>query len=134
MCNNGGVLLDDLTEIQSIQKNENRNEETIDCSQCFKIPQAFCLLASENKPNKVRMDFNDMVEKMTKDSQAKICGCIEGYLPQYNETNGALMKCHDPIIKTATTGGRCLVQEHCRGVKNSVSLVLNTFLMHYFSL
>lgn len=33
-----------------------------------------------------------------------------------------ILRCHDPIIKTATIGGRCLVQEHCRGLKDSICL------------
>ena len=52
----------------------------------------------------VRMDFNDMVEKMTKDPENKACSCAEGYLPIYHPESGFLMRCHDPIIKTATLG------------------------------
>ena len=56
------------------------------------------------KPMEVRMDFNDMVEKMTKDPENKACICAEGYLPIYHPETGFLMRCHDPIIKTATLG------------------------------
>ena len=52
----------------------------------------------------VRMDFDDMVEKMTKDPENKACSCAEGYLPIYHPETGFLMRCHDPIIKTATLG------------------------------
>ena len=127
MCNNGGNL-NDAVEIQ--QKIEN-DPSIVDCSKCLEIPQAFCLASSENNPNEVRMDFNDMIEKMTSESDKKVCSCAEGYLPIYNKTNGALIKCHDPIIKTATIGGRCLVQEHCRGLTNSVRLLMDTSVITF---
>ena len=40
-------------------------------------------------------------------------------MPVYDK-NGALMRCHDPIIATSTIGGRCLVQNHCEGLRNSI--------------
>ena len=72
----------------------------------------------DNDPNTVRLDFADMIEKMTKDPENKVCNCAEGYIPIYEQDQ--LVKCHDPIIKTATIGGRCLMQEHCRGLTNSI--------------
>ena len=58
----------------------------------------------DDEPMKVRLDFDDMVEKMTKDPENKACSCAEGYLPIYHPESGYLMRCHDPIIKTATLG------------------------------
>ena len=58
----------------------------------------FCSQAEPT--NNIRMDFDDMVKKMTQTSQqSKVCSCVDGYLPVYDEGSGALQRCHDPIIK-----------------------------------
>ena len=80
------------------------SEEKVDCAKCLDIPHAFCLAEPDDEPMKVRLDFDDMVEKMTKDPENKACSCAEGYLPIYHPESGYLMRCHDPIIKTATLG------------------------------
>lgn len=125
MCNNGLTpIIEDAIEVNYDQEliiDETLEKQSeMDCSQCLDIPHAFCLAsAPNNDPNKVRMDFDEMIEKMTKE-EAKVCSCAEGFLPIYKD--GVLQRCHDPIIKTATIGGRCLSQEHCRGLTNSVCL------------
>lgn len=81
------------------------------------IPHAFCLAEAQNGPNLIRMEFNDMVEKM----QSKhACTCSDGYLPVYDRTDGSLVRCHDPIIATSVINGRCLSQSHCTGLANSI--------------
>lgn len=91
-----------------------------DCSQCLSIPNAFCL-ANQEAPMLGRMDFNLMVEKVSKIAE-QVCTCSDGYLPIYNPASRkeVLMRCHDPIIATATIGGRCLGQKHCNSLGNSV--------------
>ena len=96
------------TVLVSIPHNEipldKDSEEKVDCAKCLDIPHAFCLAEPDDEPMKVRLDFDDMVEKMTKDPENKACSCAEGYLPIYHPESGYLMRCHDPIIKTATLG------------------------------
>ena len=113
MCNNAVIANNDVVEIQSVQKfsetlefsnNEDAAGGKVDCAKCLDIPHAFCLAEPDNQPMKVRMDFDDMVEKMTKNPEDTACSCIEGYLPIYHPESGFLMRCHDPIIKTATLG------------------------------
>ena len=88
----------------------------IDCSKCVSIPHAFCLAEAQNGPNLARMDFNDMVEKMQSEH---VCTCSDGYLPVYDQIDGSLVRCHDPIIATSVINGRCLSQSHCMALANS---------------
>ena len=127
MCNNEslfqdtGPIIDDSVSIEAgvvDTKITLIDTKKIDCTQCLEIPHAFCMAEPDQDPNNIRMDFDDMIEKMIQDPENQVCNCAEGYIPIYDQ--GSLIKCHDPIIKTATIGGRCLRQEHCRGLTNSI--------------
>ena len=86
-----------VTDFQLVELEQSSagSDAKVDCNQCQSIPKAFCLAEPSNDPNLVRMDFNDMVEKMAE--KKTVCSCPDGYIP-VNDGNGALMRCHDPII------------------------------------
>ena len=86
-----------MTDFQLVELEQSSagSDAKVDCNQCQSIPKAFCLAEPSNDPNLVRMDFNDMVEKMAE--KKTVCSCPDGYIP-VNDGNGALMRCHDPII------------------------------------
>ncbi len=92
-------------------------------------------LVSSLLSNSVRMDFDAMVVGMASPSPAEqqgFCKCRDGYIPVMSspgggeagvELNGGLAggggppvltECHDPIVRSAVVGSRCLEEQHCR--------------------
>ena len=96
-CNDGAEFQDavKVTNFQNVdsieqtleEENEEKYVETkvetkVDCTQCLMIRYAFCLAEPRNDPNLVRMEFDDMVEKMTK--KKNVCTCSDGFIPGMN--------------------------------------------------
>lgn len=70
------------------------------------------LIASSSS---IRIEFSKMVASMSDDRG--YCRCADGFLPLMG--NGSLLECHDPIIRSAVVGSRCLVSSHCQHLNNT---------------
>ncbi len=115
---------DSALAVQNGTKRLSDKKDQFDCDKCLRIGNTQCGNSSSSEIlelNAQRLDFDNMVAKMSEMSE-QICTCEHGYAPIYDD-RGALERCKDPIIATSTIGGRCLKQDHCASLNNSVCLV-----------
>ena len=97
--------IEDSQDKDNIEEGDDDLNFPVDCSLCDNIMWSVCV----SDPS--RKNIQNIGSVAVSRPQNSLCSCMPGFLPLYMRQ--ILVKCVDPIIKTSSVMGRCLVAEHC---------------------